>query len=134
MSLDWMDSAACAQVGDPEIWYPKGRRGYNTDWTQPRKICIQCPVKDPCLFAALQEEATDQYSWGMRGAKDPKQRRAILEQVFGKGTTSWQTRGRNANMANLVEAARVLYADGDKRRAEAWSNIKQSRRQQSTKE
>lgn len=126
-----MDSATCAQVGDPELWYPKSRRGYLIDWSIPRKVCIGCPVKDPCLVAALKEEANEQYIFGMRGAKNPKERRELLTQIYGKARTSWVKRSRSVQMERLEEAVTALYADGDRSRAQAWSQIVELRRMQS---
>lgn len=46
--LDWMDSAACAQVGG-DIWHPA--KASNT--ATAKKVCRRCPVTAECLQHAL---------------------------------------------------------------------------------
>lgn len=44
----WVEDASCRDNpdADPDVWFD--------DPTQARKICIKCPVKDQCLFTALE--------------------------------------------------------------------------------
>ena len=56
---DWTQGALCAQIGDPDLWYPD-KGGQTLD---ARALCRQCPVQQPCLEAALATDAT----WGTYG-------------------------------------------------------------------
>ena len=63
----WVEHALCAQVGDPEMWFPN-----DSEWTrarQARAICHTCPVQDECLTYAVR--SGQQYGvWGGYGAHE----------------------------------------------------------------
>ncbi|MFD7066104.1 WhiB family transcriptional regulator [Streptomyces sp. NPDC059913] len=60
-SLDWMDSAACAQV-DPDLWFPEGS-GASSRTAQ--RICAACPVLTDCgEYAQHVEDATEGRRYG----------------------------------------------------------------------
>jgi hypothetical protein len=43
----WVEAALCrAEDADPDMWFEEPQRA--------RKVCLQCPVKDECLFTALE--------------------------------------------------------------------------------
>lgn len=48
----WMTDAACADVGDPDAWFPtEGEHGSTT--ARVNAICRSCPVARECLDYAL---------------------------------------------------------------------------------
>lgn len=47
----WRDSARCAQVADPELWFPP--RGRHDVAAVARRICAGCPVRPECLDYAV---------------------------------------------------------------------------------
>jgi WhiB family redox-sensing transcriptional regulator len=66
---DWQDAAQCA-TADPEAWFPaKGG-----DSSPAKRICMRCPVRQPCLEYAL--ENADRF--GIWGGKSERERRKIL--------------------------------------------------------
>lgn len=73
---DWRKSAVCCRE-DAEIWFPKSGNTSATDYA--KSICMSCPVRRPCLEAALAEEGgcTRAYRFGVRGGKSSGQRFAI---------------------------------------------------------
>lgn len=57
---DWMESALCAQVGDPEAWFPyKGDRA-----AAVKAICGRCPVRAECLDFAMDAGELRHGIWG----------------------------------------------------------------------
>lgn len=44
----WVEDASCRNNGDadPDVWFDEP--------TRARKICMKCPVKDECLYTALE--------------------------------------------------------------------------------
>jgi hypothetical protein len=45
MKAAWLESAACAQIGDPDLWFPP--RGGTARPAQ--RVCAACPVAAECL-------------------------------------------------------------------------------------
>lgn len=67
--LDWPAQAACARPGvDPEWFFPE--QGEST--RAARRICATCPVKAPCLDAALATPLSQDF--GVRGGTSPTER------------------------------------------------------------
>lgn len=65
----------CSQT-DPEEWFPE--KGANN--AQARKICNECPLKDPCLqFALLNNEP-----YGIWGGKSSKARQKMSGRAVGR--------------------------------------------------
>lgn len=62
---DWIKQASCADILDPEIFYP----GRNETSSLAKKFCAQCPVQQLCLDAAMGEEEglTLSRRFGIRG-------------------------------------------------------------------
>jgi WhiB family redox-sensing transcriptional regulator len=46
----WQDDASC-QHHDPSLWFPE--RGDNAKTLEAKRICNGCPVREPCLVAAV---------------------------------------------------------------------------------
>lgn len=69
----WRDEAICAQT-DPETFAPENYT--SADVHTARKICAGCPVRRPCLDAALDEEhgVYHKLRAGIRGGTTPRQR------------------------------------------------------------
>lgn len=70
---DWVEKAACRGV-DPDVmvpWVPRGSNGSEAD--QAKSICATCPVRQPCLDAALERPALK----GVWGGTSEAERRAI---------------------------------------------------------
>jgi WhiB family redox-sensing transcriptional regulator len=73
MNGDWQESARCAQT-DPELFFPE--KGHNA--TRARRICFACPVRVPCLEAALGgASAWHGIDVGIWGGLTPRERQAI---------------------------------------------------------
>ena len=67
-AVPWQASALCAQT-DPEFWYPdKGGNG-----KRAKKVCVQCPVREECLEAAIVGKET----YGVWGGTSRADRRKI---------------------------------------------------------
>ena len=71
----WMDSALCAQVGDPELWFGLSQSAFSaTDEGQresvAKSVCARCEVKAECLEFALR---TDE-RYGIYGGLTRKER------------------------------------------------------------
>lgn len=64
----WMDAAPCLQA-DPEIFFPE--RGDRAATHSAKAICARCPVIEPCLELAIEEDRKG--IWG--GTTDRERRR-----------------------------------------------------------
>ncbi len=71
MDTDWMARGLCTSV-PPSRFFPSDGAGVEL----ARKICADCPVKEPCLEHAL-ENRIDHGVWG--GCSE-RERRRILKQ------------------------------------------------------
>ena len=69
---DWRSLAACRSADPADFTSP---RSSTRAW---RSICDRCPVAEPCLWAALVEEALSGYRYGIRGATTPGRRARIV--------------------------------------------------------
>ena len=47
----WMDEAACASHGDPDLWFPE--RGEDGRQQEALRVCEACPVRAACLSYVL---------------------------------------------------------------------------------
>jgi WhiB family redox-sensing transcriptional regulator len=79
MDTDWMARGLCTNV-PPSRFFPSDGAGVEL----ARKICADCPVKEPCLEHAL-EHRIDHGVWG--GCSE-RERRRILKQRRVAGTGS----------------------------------------------
>lgn len=71
--MNWRDHAAC-RTEDPELFFPVGSSGPAlVQAERAKKICRDCPVKDPCLEWAM---AHGQET-GVWGGTDEDERRAL---------------------------------------------------------
>jgi hypothetical protein len=64
----WTQAAVCASV-DPELWFPE--KGNSA--ARAKKICATCPVREPCLQYALDND--DRF--GVFGGTTERDRRKI---------------------------------------------------------
>lgn len=73
---DWRQSAACRFV-DPDDMFPAP--GYRPGVERAKSICLGCPVRVPCLEAALAAEGglTKDMRHGIAGGLTPGQRHAL---------------------------------------------------------
>lgn len=72
----WQELAACAdEEVDPEIFFPVSQWG-PSDWTAPKSVCGDCPVKLECLEYAVKSHEP----YGMWGGATPLQRSAMIKQ------------------------------------------------------
>ena len=69
-SPDWMRDALCAQVGNPDAFFPNkgGDRG-----AEAKDVCALCPVRDQCLEYALDHHET----FGIWGGVGERARRRL---------------------------------------------------------
>jgi WhiB family redox-sensing transcriptional regulator len=76
---EWRPLAACLGH-EPDDFFP--RRGDHKGIAAARAVCATCPVVEPCLEAAIHEEAGhDVNHWisGVRGGTSAKQRRVMYQ-------------------------------------------------------
>lgn len=71
----WQARAACRRLDAVDaytLFFPPdaGRAVYR----EARKLCGDCPVRGECLDAALREEDSTRYRYGMRGGLTPRER------------------------------------------------------------
>jgi WhiB family redox-sensing transcriptional regulator len=69
MDTEWMARGLCANV-PPSRFFPSDGAGVEV----ARKICAECPVKEPCLEYAL-EQRIDHGVWG--GCSERERRRIL---------------------------------------------------------
>ena len=75
---DWRRLAACARPGvDPELFFPGPTEGAKL--RQARRICVDCPVKAPCLADALARSPNNDH--GIYGGTTPEQRGQLRQRV-----------------------------------------------------
>jgi WhiB family transcriptional regulator, redox-sensing transcriptional regulator len=70
MELEWMARGSCTNV-PPSTFFPSDGVGVEL----ARKICADCPVKDPCLEHAL----ANRIDHGVWGGCSERERRRILK-------------------------------------------------------
>lgn len=71
--MDWRRKAAC--IGAPqEVFFPTERKFTSRTWSEARRLCASCPVKDHCLSIALTVDVSED-RWGMFGGMTPSERR-----------------------------------------------------------
>jgi hypothetical protein len=68
----WVEKASCRNhtTADPDVWFD--------DPTQARSICLKCPVKDECLFTALELIQRGEHIRGIWGGLSAIQLRRAL--------------------------------------------------------
>lgn len=79
-AIDQAPIVVPCQNTDPDLWfgdsnlngYTGNERGFN--YSDARKLCNMCPVKDLCLDYAL----ANREEFGMWGGKSPRERSDIL--------------------------------------------------------
>lgn len=74
---DWMDDAACAEIGF-EPFFPE----HGHPAPKAKRICATCPVIDQCLDYAVRNQIND----GIWGGTSPKERIALRNQGSSKAT------------------------------------------------
>lgn len=70
--LDWIDFAACAEVGVQEFFPDKG------PVPQAKAVCANCPVTGQCLRYALDFERQGYAPHGVYGGLTGTEREAVL--------------------------------------------------------
>jgi WhiB family redox-sensing transcriptional regulator len=75
MDTEWMARGRCVNV-PPSRFFPSDGAGVE----QARKICAECPVKEPCLEHAL-EQRIDHGVWG--GCSERERRRILKRRRAG---------------------------------------------------
>ena len=71
--MRWQDQAKCAEIGDRPFFDVS-----DNHYSEARKICGGCMVRDICLAYALEMEKDSPYtSQGMFGGKSPNERRIL---------------------------------------------------------
>ena len=76
-NLPWMVDALCAQIGPADsLFFPESRCA-TSESAQAKELCLSCPVVEPCLQWALDNNETG--IWGSpSGLKRREIRRARL--------------------------------------------------------
>ncbi len=75
---NWMARGACASV-PPTVFFPSDGAGVEV----ARRICADCPVRQPCLEYALTERI-DHGVWG--GCSERERRRILKRRRAGRAT------------------------------------------------
>ena len=77
-SAAWWHEALCRGVS-PAVFYASER---GDRCTEALALCAACPVRSECLAAAIAEEVSANYVYGVRGGLGPQARRQLrLEQL-----------------------------------------------------
>lgn len=71
----WAKDASCAGI-DPDIFFPTDGMGVE----YARRICADCPTREPCLEYALR----NRIDHGVWGGKSERERRRIARQRRGR--------------------------------------------------
>lgn len=81
--MDWREKALCK--GLLELFFSTDFRQIN----EAKSICYECPVREECLFAALEEEPPDYRSMhGVRGGMTARQRYRYRKEI-AKEVKKW---------------------------------------------
>lgn len=72
----WQAGALCAQA-DPEAWFPE--KGASV--REPKRICMQCPVRADCLEYAVSRNER----WGVWGGLSEHERRPLVNARYRQG-------------------------------------------------
>ena len=70
-STYWMSFARCRDM-DPDVFFPSDGAGVE----RARLVCAECPVREPCLSYALEQEIVN----GVWGGASERYRARILRQ------------------------------------------------------
>ncbi|MGH9279980.1 MAG: WhiB family transcriptional regulator [Acidimicrobiales bacterium] len=71
MNSSWRQRGACRGL-DPDIFYPPT----DDEADAAKAVCVECPVREPCLEFALSTREAD----GIWGGTTARERRRILRQ------------------------------------------------------
>jgi WhiB family redox-sensing transcriptional regulator len=85
MDTNWMASGLCADQ-PPEKFFPSDGVGVDV----ARRICAECPVKEPCLEHALR----NRIDHGVWGGCSERERRRILKRRRLEAEAASSTSGR----------------------------------------
>lgn len=80
MELEWMAQGRCASL-PPATFFPSDGSGVEV----ARRICADCPVREPCLEYALAQRI-DHGVWG--GCSERERRRILKRRRAGVATTA----------------------------------------------
>ncbi len=72
-SLPYLPQAVCVEI-DPEMWFPDA----NTNTKVAKKICAECPEKNPCLAYALTYNVTGIWGGTSLGQREELRRRRTI--------------------------------------------------------
>jgi WhiB family redox-sensing transcriptional regulator len=77
---EWVDDAACLDIGN-DIFYPdKGNRA-----TEAKAVCARCKVRSECLEYAMQWP-TLPYNQGVWGGTTPEERWKLYKRQRGRAS------------------------------------------------
>lgn len=73
--VEWMDDAKCADVPDPDIFFPpRDKALYKKIATEAKSFCNRCPVKKECLWYSI----TSDEQHGIWGGMSHRERNALV--------------------------------------------------------
>jgi hypothetical protein len=84
--MSWMDQAACANIANPDIFFPpRDREKYRIIAAEAKVYCLggrtsdnqiqrPCPVRGKCLWGAIQDDKTH----GIWGGLSHRERNALV--------------------------------------------------------
>jgi len=74
-TVQLFENASCAQIGDPDYFFPEGKAEEAERLPILRKICGACIERKECLAYAIKEEIPH----GIWGGKTPSERGQVLK-------------------------------------------------------
>ncbi|MCX5209715.1 WhiB family transcriptional regulator [Kitasatospora sp. NBC_00240] len=84
MNVNWLQ-ARCAEVPDPDIFYPAGyTASHKWQVADAKAICNNCPIKAQCLEDALEAEGAAEIPrrFGIHGGMTPAERHKVYRRRY----------------------------------------------------
>lgn len=131
-SVQLFESAACAEIGDPDYFFPDGRAEEAERLPNLRRICGACIERKECLAYAIKEEIP----YGIWGGKTPSERGQALKRHERRARNQRVIRLRDQGISTEEIARKVgirvtqiyrIFTEANKaRKREDQSNQKQN--------
>lgn len=83
---DWRQKAACRDVEDKELFFPKEHtQGWRAQTRQAKQVCARCPVRSACLEWALDTRQTT----GVWGGLSERERAGLIRVPESQTQRCW---------------------------------------------
>lgn len=93
----WVNYARCAGHPNPRLWFVEV--GKDEGYREARCVCVECPVRLPCVVQAIKQEGVRSgraQRWGMWGGTTPVERaglalklRRVVQAAWGPVIVGW---------------------------------------------